>query len=259
MPTDPYATLGVSRDANADEIKKAYRKLAHQYHPDKKGGNEAKFKEVNEAYQILGDSGKKAQYDRFGHASSQGGFGGAGGGQYQDFGFDFGGGGGSAGFEHIFDMFSGGFGGGARQKLEKGEDLQLTVQVASKDLGKKKVYEFEAFIACEECDGTGALDGKLKVCVDCKGQGRVQQAVRTPLGTFAQVVLCRTCGGDGEIAEHSCRTCSGAGRVKSKRTLEVHIPASIQDRYLIVFPQQGNAGAQGTPPGDLMITLRVTL
>ena len=155
---DPYETLGVKRDASADEIKKAYRKLAHQHHPDKKGGDEARFKKINEAYQTLSDPDKKARYDRFGSAGAPGGFGGApfGGGQYQDFSFDFGSGG---GFENIFDMFSGGFT-GQRTRPEKGEDLQLNVSVTRSDLGKRKVYEYEAFIACMECDATGAAGGK---------------------------------------------------------------------------------------------------
>jgi molecular chaperone DnaJ len=253
MSLDPYTTLGVSKNASPDEIKKAYRKLAHQHHPDKKGGNEARFKEVNEAYQILGDAEKKSRYDQFGHAGTQGGFGGGQAG-YQDFNFDFGGRGG--GFENIFDMFTGGGFGATRQKPEKGEDLHLNITTSSKDLGKQKVYEFEAFVACEDCSGTGAKDGKLRVCGDCKGQGRVQQAVRTPLGTFAQVVVCPTCDGDGEIPEHQCPHCHGTGRNKTKRKLELHIPSVIPDRYLVVFPQQGNAGLKGTPPGDLMITIK---
>jgi molecular chaperone DnaJ len=153
-------------------------------------------------------------------------------------------------------MFTGGGFGGARQRPEKGEDIHLSIQVASKDAGKQKVYEFEAFTACSPCKGTGAEDGKLKICETCKGQGRVQQAVRTPMGTFAQVVACRACGGDGEMPLRVCSECSGAGRRKGKRKLELHIPKEITDRYLVVFPQQGNAGAQGTPPGDLMITIR---
>jgi molecular chaperone DnaJ len=257
MPSDPYTTLGVSRNASADEIKKAYRKLAHQYHPDKKGGNEAKFKEINEAYQILSDPDKKSRYDQFGHAGTSGGFGG---GQYQDFsGFDFGGMGG--GFENIFDMF-GGRGGPfdfaqGRQKPERGEDLHLQVSVSKSDLGKRKVYEFEAFDACDECDGTGAEDGKLTPCSTCQGQGRVRQAVRTPFGTFAQVVACSACGGDGRIAAKKCAACRGAGRSKVKRKLELHIPASIPDRYLVAFPQEGNAGLEGTPSGDLLVTIRI--
>jgi molecular chaperone DnaJ len=246
MPADPYTTLGVNKNASADEIKKAYRKLAHQHHPDKKGGNEAKFKEINEAYQILSDPDKKSRYDRFGDS---------GGGQYQDFNFDFGGMGG--GFENIFDMFSGGGFSQSRQRPEKGEDLHLQVSVSKSDLGKRKVYEFEAFSVCDDCDGTGAEDCRLTTCSACKGQGRVQKAVRTPFGTFSQVVMCSDCGGDGRIAAKKCEECRGAGRIKTKRKLELHIPTSIQDRYLVAFPQEGNAGLEGVPSGDLLVTIRV--
>ena len=248
MASDPYSVLGVSKSASADDIKKAYRKLAHQYHPDKKGGNEAKFKEVNEAYQVLGDPEKKARYDQFGSTGPTGGFGG--GGQYQDFNFNGG------GFESIFDMFTGGFGSTAHQRAEKGEDLHLTVNVASKDLGKKKIYEFEALDSCVACKGTGAEAGRMKECGTCHGAGRVRQAVRTPFGTFAQVAVCATCGGDGQIAEKKCHVCNGGGRVKAKRKLELHIPSELDDRYLVAFPREGNAGLQGSPAGDLLVTLR---
>jgi molecular chaperone DnaJ len=247
---DPYTTLGVSRSASADEIKRAYRKLAHEHHPDKKHGNEAKFKDINEAYQILGDAKKKEQFDRFGSAGPQSGFGGAQG--FQDFNFDFGGG----GFESIFDMFGGG-GAGASARQQKGEDLHLQVSVAKADLGKRKTYEFEAMGTCGDCAGTGAEGGKTRQCSDCAGEGRVRQAVRTPLGTFAQVVVCRVCGGDGTVAAAKCRSCNGGGRVKSKRTLEVQIPKELSDRHLIAFPLEGNAGPKGVPAGDLLVTLRM--
>ena len=249
--TNPYTTLGVKPGASADDIKKAYRKLAHQHHPDKKGGNEARFKEINEAYQILSDPEKKERFDRYGDTSSQaGGFGGAGAG-FQDVHFDFGGMGG--GFENIFDMFSGA--GGQRGKPEKGEDLHLNIAVHASDFGKNKIYEFEAFKACAECKGSGAKNSKFKTCTECNGQGRVQRAVRTPFGTFAQVVGCTTCKGAGRIPEHMCMNCGGAGRLKGKRTLEVHIPKDISDNYLIAFPQEGNAGLEGVPAGDLLVTL----
>jgi len=249
--TDHYTTLGIKPGASADDIKKAYRKLAHQHHPDKKGGNEARFKEVNEAYQILSDPEKKERFDRYGNAGTQaGGFGGGG---FQDAHFDFGGMGG--GFENIFDMFSGA--GGVRSgKAEKGEDLHLNISVPPSDFGKNKIYEFEAFKSCIECEGSGAKNSKFKTCTECNGQGRVQRAVRTPFGTFAQVVGCATCKGEGRIAEHVCTNCGGAGRLKGKRTLEIHIPKNITDRYLIAFPQEGNAGLEGVPAGDLLVTIR---
>lgn len=250
---DPYTTLGVSRDASADDIKKAYRKLAHQHHPDKKGGNEARFKEVNEAYQVLSDPEKKERFDRYGDAGGPSSFGGGGPFGGQDVHFDFGG---SSGFENIFDMFSGGFS-SPRPRAEKGEDLQLHISIEKKDLGKRKVYEYETFIACEDCMSTGAKNGELKGCDDCKGQGKVRQAVRTPLGTFAQVVVCPSCDGAGKVPIALCKTCSGSGRTKGRRTLEIQMPASIRDRYLFAFPAEGNAGLEGVPPGDLLVTIRL--
>ncbi len=248
---DPYKTLGVQPSASADDIKKAYRKLAHQHHPDKKGGNEARFKEVNEAYQVLSDPDKKARFDRYGDAGQQtGGFGGGGG--FQDVHFDFGGMGGS-GFESMFDMFSGAQ---QRGRPEKGEDLHLNITVDTKDVGKRKVYEFEAFQPCTTCESTGAKNAKFSVCSECKGQGRLQRAVRTPFGTFAQAVVCPQCSGDGRVPESMCTSCSGAGRMKGKRTIEVHIPKDIPDRYLMAFPMEGNAGLEGVPAGDLLVTIR---
>lgn len=242
MPADPYTTLGVGRNASADDIKKAYRKLAHQHHPDKKGGDEARFKEVNEAYQILSDPDKKSRYDQFGGGQ----------GQYQDFDFS-----GMGGFEGIFDMFTGGAG-ARRARPAKGEDLHLEIPVSKKDLGQQKVYEFEVFGPCGTCDASGVAPGAKRVaCSQCRGSGQVRQAVRTPFGTFAQVGVCSKCRGDGEIAEKLCPTCGGQGRTKIRRKLELHIPKKIDDRYLVVFPQQGNAGPEGAPAGDLLVTLRM--
>ena len=240
MPADPYTTLGVSKSASADEIKKAYRKLAHQHHPDKKGGSEAKFKEINEAYQILSDPDKKSRYDSFGSAQDFGG-------SQQGFG----------GFEDIFNMFGGSFGGAAApQRPQKGEDLYLQVVVDKKDLGQKRVYEFEVMGPCTTCAASGVAPGSKRVtCTQCNGNGQIRQAVRTPFGTFAQLSVCPTCHGDGTIPEKVCKECGGSGRVKTKRKLELHIPSKIKDRYLVVFPEQGNAGVEGVPPGDLMLTL----
>ena len=255
MSKDPYTILGVNKNTSAEEIKKAYRKLAHQHHPDKKGGNEAKFKEINEAYQTLSDPDKKTRYDTYGHAGAQNGFGG--GAQYQDFDFSSFGGGGS-GFESIFDMFSGsGYGTTSPRRSTKGEDLHLQVKISKKDLGKKKTYEFEAFNKCADCSGTGAESGKLEECKTCNGQGRVRQSVRTPFGVFAQVVACQKCDGDGVVAHTKWHSCNGAGRKKVMRKLELHIPDDIKNRHLVAFPQEGNAGAQGTPAGDLLITIHL--
>lgn len=252
MPADPYTILGVGNNASADDIKKAYRKLAHKHHPDKKGGDEARFKEVNEAYQLLSDPDKRARYDRFGHAGAQNGFGGGQAGA-QDFNFDFGGG----GFESIFDMFGGGMGVQPR-RAEKGEDLHLEITLGKRDFGQRKVYEFEAFEACTTCSGSGIPPGASRItCTQCKGQGRLRQAVRTPFGTFTQVTTCPACQGEGNIPEKLCTTCNGSGRIKRKRKLELRIPEDIDDHYLVVMPKEGNAGPQNAPAGDLLITLRV--
>jgi molecular chaperone DnaJ len=161
------------------------------------------------------------------------------------------------GMGSIFDMFTGGFGaGGGPRRAEKGEDLNLSVAVAKGDLGKQKVYEFDAFNPCSACGASGAEHGKRKTCPDCKGQGRVRRAVRTPFGTFAQVGVCDACAGEGSVPEKKCATCGGTGRVKGRRRLEVRLPKQLDDRYLMAFPQEGNAGPLGSPPGDLMVALR---
>lgn len=258
MPQDPYTILGVSKNASADEIKKAYRKLAHQHHPDKKGGSEKKFKEINEAYQILSDPEKKSRFDQFGHAGANGGFSGGG----QGFGgFDFGGGF-SGGFEDIFDMFSGGFGGmgspGRQREPAKGEDLHLEIHLNKKDLGQTRQLEFDVQKSCQECSGSGIAKGHgLKTCGTCKGAGQVQQNIRTLFGTFSAASVCGECRGKGKIPEKLCSECKGHGRVKGKRSMEIHIPEKIEDGYTIIVPKGGNAGTESKPAGDLIIRLRV--
>jgi len=255
MSKDPYTILGINKNASPEEIKKAYRKLAHQHHPDKKGGNEVKFKEINEAYQTLSDPDKKTRYDTYGHAGAQNGFGGASGYGGSTSGWDFGD---LGGYESIFDMFSGsGYGATSPRRSTKGEDLHLQVKISKKDLGKKKTYEFEAFNKCIDCSGTGAEGGKLEECKTCNGQGKVRQSVQTPFGVFAQVVACQKCDGDGMVAHTKCHSCNGAGRRKVVRKLELHIPDDIKNRHLVAFPQEGNAGSQGTPSGDLLITIHL--
>ena len=254
--SDPYTILGVSKNASQDEVKKAYRKLAHQHHPDKKGGDEKKFKEINEAYQILSDPEKKSRYDSFGYA--QDGQFGHGGGNGQDFGgFDFGGGF-SGGFEDIFNMFSGGFGGGTRREPTKGEDLHMEIHLSKKDLGQTRHLEFDVQNPCQECSGNGVAKGySLKTCGTCKGAGQVQQNVRTMFGTFSTASICRECRGKGKIPEKLCSECKGHGRVKGKRSMEIHVPEKIEDNYSIIVPKGGNAGPEGKPAGDLVIQLRV--
>lgn len=267
---DPYTTLGISKTASADEIKKAYRKLAHQHHPDKKGGDSAKFKEINEAYQVLSDPSKKRQYDQHGFAGS-GAYGG--GQQGQGFGGFSAGGGQTGGFDFsdIFDLFGGGFSAGdaapaggqgsafrGGHEPTKGEDIHFEVPLSKKDLGKEKIFEFESQISCNTCHATGVAPGSsLKDCPTCKGVGQVRQTARTPFGSFTQVGLCPECRGKRKIPEKKCSDCAGTGRRKGKRTIELHLPKELGDGYNIAFPKQGNAGLNGKPAGDLLISLRL--
>jgi len=264
---NPYSILGISRSASQDEIKKAYRKLAHQYHPDKKGGNDAKFKEINEAYQILSDEKKRNQYDQFGFAGN-GSFGNQQGGSG---GFDFGqgfsgfrsGGGFSTGggFEDIFDLFGDAFGGRSSRHQDvprKGEDVYIEVSMRKKDLGTTKILEFKIFKSCDECRATGIEKGsKLKTCSTCNGTGQVRQAARSIFGTVAFMSSCQDCKGEGRVPEKLCTKCKGKSRFEGKRKLEIRIPQEIDDVYSIVMPKQGNAGKEGKHPGDLLITLKM--
>ncbi|HAU08057.1 MAG: hypothetical protein A2568_01570 [Candidatus Yanofskybacteria bacterium RIFOXYD1_FULL_44_17] len=264
MAKDYYQTLGISKSATPDEIKKAYRKLAHQYHPDKGTGDEAKFKEINEAYQVLSDDKKRSNYDNFGSADfNGGGFGGAGAGDYSNF-YDFFSGGRRqpSGFEDIFDIFSDAFSGGgyAQQQEErsKGEDLHLEVRVGKKDLGDSKIFEYESMIVCEECDGTSVAKGsKMITCKTCGGRGQVQQATRTPFGTFSRVSVCGACKGRGQAPEKECGDCKATGRVKTKKRIEIRIPVDLDNDYVVVVPKGGNAGKLKRPAGDLVVNIRV--
>lgn len=264
---DPYTILGISKSASDEEVKRAYRKLAHKHHPDKKGGSSEKFKEVNEAYQILSDPAKRRQYDQFGFAGNgsykgQGPFGGGRSGFNTDgFEFNFGGG----GIEDIFDIFSSAFSsqggsawGGGGRRPSRGEDLHFQVELNQHDLGQKKIFEYEAYTPCKECATTGVAPGsKLIDCTTCKGAGRVQQNVRTPFGTFSQAGMCGTCLGRKKMPEKTCTVCHGHGRVHTKKKMELHIPSDITNDYNVVMPKQGNAGEEGMPPGDLLINLKV--
>lgn len=220
MAKDYYEILGVSRDASEAEIKKAYRKLAHTYHPDKKGGDEAKFKEVNEAYQTLSDPQKRQQYNQFGsnyqQAGGAGGFSGFGGGaqgfSFDDIfgqtGFSFGGG----GFDDIFsDVFGAGGSRGSSRRQSRGKDIELAVDISLEEAytGISKSIDLDLNAKCESCDGSGAQNKKIKQCPTCRGNGYVDQQVRTMLGTFNQRATCGTCNGKGQIPESNCKSCNG--------------------------------------------------
>ena len=261
---DYYTILGVSRTANEDEIKKAFRKLAHEHHPDKKTGNEAKFKEINEAYQILSDPKKRSNYDNFGFGYSDGGaqsgydFGGQGS-NFWDF---FGGSQGrTGGAEDLFEMFSDVFGGFRQPQQEedsKGEDLYLELTISKKDLGTTKTVEYESFGTCDECAGQGVAKGyKIITCNTCHGTGQIRYASRTAMGIFTRIGVCNTCRGKGRMPEKECSRCKGIGRIKTKKKLEIRIPENIENNYNVAIPKGGNAGKAGQSSGDLVLNIRV--
>jgi molecular chaperone DnaJ len=261
---DYYEVLGVSKNASEEEIKKAYRKLAHQHHPDKASGNEAKFKEINEAYQVLSNAEKRAQYDRFGKNFNAGGAGFGQGG----FGFDANMGGVNfTDFGDLGDIFEGMFGGGMRGARRErhvdmsGSDLQITQEVSLKEAytGTRKELKFKTFDSCATCKGLGydAKEG-VKKCETCKGRGEVQEVRKTFFGAFQQVRPCSACSGRGEIPNKSCAPCKGAGRVQATRTLSIDIVPGIADGQLIKVSGAGEAGERGGQAGDLYVQVRVT-
>ena len=266
MPTsrDYYDILGVSKGASVLDIKKAYRKLAHKYHPDKGGTpeDERKFKEVQEVYEVLSDQQKRTAYDQFGKAGAQGtGPGGAGFGGFnpQDFagqGFDFG------NLGDIFEqMFTGGFGGGTRQRgPSRGSDLQMTVSIDFADAvkGVTKEVSLTRRATCETCKGNGAAPGsKIVTCDRCGGQGQIQVTRRTVLGTMAQVTECPDCHGEGKRPEKPCPDCGGEGRTQKKETLTVEIPAGIDEGQTIRIQGAGEAGERGAPSGHAYVIVHV--
>ena len=264
---DYYEVLGVSKDADAKEIKKAYRKLAMKYHPDKNPGDKAaeeKFKEINEAYEVLSDEEKRSTYDRFGHngLNGQAGFGGG-----QGFG-GFSGSGGFGGFEDIFgDIFGSGFGGfggsgssSRRRGPRRGADISQSVTIKFEEaaFGKKIKVKINRSEECDECHGSGAKPGTTKkTCPTCHGSGTVQSVQRTPFGNIASQRTCSTCNGEGEINESPCNKCHGKGSVRKTKTIEVDIPAGIDDGQMIKLSGQGEVGEKGGPRGDLYIVVNV--
>ncbi len=265
MSKDYYKILGIDKSASQDEIKKAFRKMAHKYHPDKKGGDEKKFKEASEAYATLGDEKKRQQYDMMG---SSGGFGGAasgfGGGQGFDFSnfAGFGGGGGTQGFEFdLGDIFSGmgGFG-NAEQRERRGRDIQMDLELTLSEaiLGVEKEIRIQKLSECQKCNGTGAKDGKTQNCKTCNGKGSVKQAQRTPFGTINMNIQCKECQGLGFTVVESCGECSGAGVYKQEYVTKVKIPPGIQDGQGIQIHGGGEAVRSGTP-GDLIVRVHINI
>lgn len=248
---DYYEVLGVGKDSSADDVKKAYRKLARQYHPDvnKEADAETKFKEVKEAYDVLSDDGKRDTYDRYGHVDPNQGMGGAG-------GADFGG-----GFGDIFDMF---FGGGGRQRdpnaPQRGNDLQYTMTIEFKEavFGKETEITIPRTENCDPCHGSGAKPGTSpKTCSTCHGSGQQEVVQNTPFGRIANRRVCQTCRGTGKIIPEKCTTCQGEGRVKKQRRIKVNIPAGVDEGSQIRISGEGEGGSKGGPAGDLYIVLRV--
>lgn len=266
---DYYEVLGVSKTATPDEIKKAYRKKAKEFHPDAYTGDdkkaaEEKFKEASEAYSVLSDESKKAQYDRFGHGFENAGFGGAG-------GFDFSGfSSGGMGFDidlddilgSVFGGSFGGFGGGSRKKKgpTKGADLRYNMKLTFEEavFGCQKEISITRNENCHECHGTGGKKGTTEVtCPDCHGAGRIQVTQNTIMGSFATVKTCDRCGGEGKYNPNPCDVCSGTGTVRKTKKIEINIPKGIDNGQAISLSGEGDAGRKGGPSGDLFVVVTV--
>ena len=253
MAKDYYKILGVDKKASTEEIKKAYKKLAKQFHPDLNKAPDAadKFKEINEAAAVLGDSTKRNHYDQFGTVDGQG-FGGF---DYRDFqgqGFDF-----ESMFENLFQGF--GFG-GRRRGPARGHDLiyDLDIDLEEAAKGVKKAVSVVKQVSCETCDGTGAATkSALKTCSECKGSGVLKITRRTPFGMFATQTTCKTCEGTGEVIEKPCKTCKGRGRIDATKELEIKVPAGVEDAMRLRLSGEGEAGERGASPGDLYVTVHV--
>ncbi len=257
---DYYEVLGVSKTASADEIKKAFRKLAVKYHPDKDGGDEAKFKEVNEAYEVLKDAQKRQRYDQFGHA----GVGGSSGGGYsggnpfegfngQGFEFNFG----DGGLGDIFGQF---FGGGQQSRGPvRGRDVETQIQLTFEEaiFGVERDMAFDMEDECSHCHGTTVEPGhELKVCPTCHGAGQQTRVMNTMFGAIQQAVTCETCNGRGKVPEKVCTVCHGRGTERRKQTITLKVPAGIDDGATIRLKERGEATANG-PKGDLYVHVRV--
>ena len=258
---DYYEVLGISKGASEEEIKKAYKKLARKYHPDMNPGDkeaEEKFKEINEANEVLSDPDKKARYDQFGFAGVDPNYGaGAGGGAYGAGGFDFG------DLGDIFGSFFGGGFGGARANPnapQRGESLRTSVTISFEEaaFGCEKEVSIDRIEQCPDCHGSGCAQGTTaEVCPDCRGSGVVQQRRQTPLGFMSTSAPCQRCGGKGKIIHQPCPKCGGKGRVKVSKTVTVNIPAGIDDGQTVAVRGQGDSGRNGGPAGDLRVTVSV--
>ena len=258
---DYYDVLGVDKNASQEDIKRAYRKLAMKYHPDRNPDDknaEEKFKELNEAYEILSDPEKKQMYDQFGHAGvngNAGGFGGQGG---------FSGYGGFGGFEDIFgdifDMFGGGFSSRQRNAPRKGADIRKDIENTFEEaaFGTEKTIEFYKDENCDTCNGTGAKPGTSKTtCSKCKGTGEIRFVKRTPLGQIINSTICDNCNGEGEITDSPCSNCNGAGLERKLKKVKIKIPAGVDNGTVLPLRGEGEPGIKGGPHGDLFVVINV--
>ncbi len=262
---DYYEVLGVSKDASADEIKKAYRRSAVKHHPDQ-GGDETKFKEISEAYDVLKDPSKRQRYDQFGHAGVGGGSAGgagadpfAGFGQGQGVNFDFG----DVGLGDIFESFFGGSAGGGRRggrtRQARGRDVEATIELAFEEavFGTEESLQIRLQDVCEHCKGSTVEPGhELKECPDCKGSGQTVRVMRTVFGNIQQAATCNTCKGAGKVPEKACTSCRGKGTEQKKQDIKLKIPAGVDDGATIRLREHGEAVANGAK-GDLYVNIRV--
>lgn len=257
MPRDPYDVLGLSKGASVDDAKRAYRRLSKEWHPDRHKGEkraEERFKEINEAYEILGDPEKKRTYDDYGARGPS-----TGSGQGPFEGFDVSGF--SGGIGDLGSIFEGMFGGRGQKREEQGEDYEIVIELSLSDVlsGKEQTVHLRMPRACEECKGSGAATGKVQQCSKCGGTGEVLKTARSFFGMVQQRTYCPDCRGSGKIPESPCRHCQGEGRRVVERDVTVKIPPGIRDGQRLRIRSEGGAGRQGTVAGDLYVTVRVLI
>jgi len=269
MPEDYYKILGIEKNASQEDVKKAFHKLAHKHHPDK-GGEEKKFKEINEAYQVLSDTTKRAQYDQYGRVFENGAGPGAG---FDGSGFNWAWGNGQPNENVEFDMgnigdvfeqfFGGGFDGGRRQTKKdsrKGKDIQVDIEIPLEKTLKEFIEKIDLAkqVVCQRCQGAGAEpDSKIKECFSCRGTGQVQQIKKTVFGSFTTLATCPECKGEGTTPEKPCNVCKGEGRIKGQETIEIQIPAGIDTNQVIRVDGKGEAGKKGAKAGNLFVRIFV--
>ncbi len=260
---DYYEVLGIDKSVDESRLRTAYRDLAKKYHPDKNPGDkesEEKFKEISEAYEVLSDADKRRKYDQYGHAGLEGAFG-SGGFSWNDFTHagDFSDIFGEGGFSSIFDaFFGGGFGRRGSQKDNRGEDLQISMSLTLKEVatGVDKTIKINVKESCEKCKGSGSSDGNVAQCTQCNGSGQVRQMRRSLFGQMQTVVECPSCKGEGKIVKNKCSKCGGDGRVAQAKTVNVHIPAGVQEGQYIRLRGQGNKGPRNGGNGDILVLIK---